>query len=112
MPVKVILLSGSIGAGAPWTQVTSVTVPAGQRWTVQEIRLLTTSDDVGVRIIVRAGAAFETMVDTTGRISNAYKLPLPVSFTVDAGGTIAVECNNPTSATQTVYIEVVYSTGT
>lgn len=112
MPTKVLLLTGSVAAGATWTQIASVTVPAGERWTVSEVRIATTDDSVGVRLIIRIGATFDTIVNTTGKISNLFKLPLPVSFVVDAGGTIAVESNNPTASTQTVHVEIVYSTGT
>lgn len=112
MPTKVVLLTGSIAAGSAWTEVTRVTVPAGETWTVQEVRVVTSHDDVGVRIITRIGASVDTVANTTGKVSNAFKLPLPLSFSVPAAGIIALECNNPTTSAQTVHVELVYSVGT
>lgn len=111
MPLHVLLLTGSIAAGAPRSKVTEVMVPSGERWSLQEVRFLTSNDDVSVYLNITVGARSETLINTTGKIANVLKLPYPMNIALEAGAIITIEAANPTASAQTIWLELVYDTG-
>jgi len=108
MPVRITTLSGTIAAGAASTEIASVTVPSGEKWTIFEMRVWATGGGVTYRLKHRSGATVITVTEQQTDVAIQYKLPYPLDEVANAGDVIALEAANPTSSAVTITVELIY----
>jgi len=108
VPVRIATLSGSIAAGAAATEIARVTVPAGERWTIFEMRVWASAAGATYRLKRRHGASVITVTDQVTDVAIQYKLPYPLDEAAEAGDVIALEAANPTASAVTIIVELVY----
>jgi hypothetical protein len=75
VPVRIVTLSGTIAAGAAATEIARATVPAGERWTIFEMRVWASAAGATYRIKHRHGASVITVTDQVTDVAIQYKLP-------------------------------------
>jgi hypothetical protein len=108
VPVRIVTLSGSIAAGAAATEIARATVPAGERWTIFEMRVWASAAGATYRIKHRHGASVATVTDQVTDVAVQYKLPYPLDEAAESGDVIALEAVNPTSSAITITVELLY----
>lgn len=108
MPVRIVTLSGSIAAGAASTEIARATVPAGERWTIFEMRVWASGSGATYRLKHRSGASVITVTEQVTDVAIQYKLPYTLDEAASGGDVIALEAANPTSSAITITVELLY----
>ena len=102
--IKSYVLSGTISAGAAWTQLAKLVTPTGVMRKVIEIRPYISATS-GVQI--RLNLMTEVYMQLTAEVVNSIKYPYPADMVVSAGQELVLEATNPTASAAIIIVEVI-----
>lgn len=104
MPLRTIVLEGTVAAGSGMTKIDEVSVPSGLTWRLREIRPYSSvTDGVKIRISHRGRG----LTDYASEVINFYKLPSPLDYEFGGGEPITLEASNASGSDAKIVVEIV-----